>query len=404
MTELGTISLEGPSDAHSALEPVAIETRGFFAETFCAVGSRASARCGIIWIVILAFGAVFAPFIANSMPLALKLNGRWSFPLFRHLTAADCVLQIVFWTAGILYLLRSFSSAYRSGVLCFSIIASVICIAVIRPPDVVVYDTYRSAIAAGNVQRAIFVPIPFSPDDHLRDQPQLRLTAPTARHLLGITSDSADVFSNMIYATRIALSIGFISTGISVVIGVTLGGLMGYYGGLVDLLGMRLAEIFNAIPTLMLLLCFVAVFQPNLYIMMAIIGLTSWVGYATFVRAEFLSLRDRDFVHAARAAGIPTWSILFRHMLPNGITPVLVSASFGVAGAILAESTLSFLGIGLVGEASWGSLLNQALGEGGSFYWWIALYPGLAIFLTVFAYNLIGEALRDALDPKLLKR
>jgi peptide/nickel transport system permease protein len=134
---------------------------------------------------------------------------------------------------------------------------------------------------------------------------------------------------------------------------------------------------------------------------MAIIGFTSWVGYATFVRAEFLSLRDRDFVQAAKAAGLPLRSILFRHMLPNGITPVIVSASFGVASAILIESTLSFLGIGLVDEASWGGLLNQALGVGGTFYWWIALYPGLAIFLTVFAYNLIGEALRDALDPRL---
>jgi peptide/nickel transport system permease protein len=221
---------------------------------------------------------------------------------------------------------------------------------------------------------------------------------------LGITDGSADLLSNMIYATRIALSIGFISTGIAVTIGIAVGGLMGYYGGLVDLLGMRLTEIFQAIPTLLLLLCFVAAFEPNLYVMMAIIGLTSWVGYAHFVRAEFLSLRDRDFVHAARAAGIPTHSILFRHMLPNGLTPVLVSASFGVAGAILIESTLSFLGIGLKGEASWGGLLSQAQSEGGSFYWWIALYPGMAIFLTVFAYNLIGEGLRDALDPKLLKR
>jgi peptide/nickel transport system permease protein len=208
----------------------------------------------------------------------------------------------------------------------------------------------------------------------------------------------------MIFATRIALSIGFISTGIAVVVGVILGGVMGYYGGWVDLLGMRFTEIFQAIPTLLLLLCCVAAFGHNLYIIMVIIGLTGWVGYAQFVRAEFLTLRDRDFVQAARAAGIPTWSILFRHMLPNGITPVLVSASFGVAGAILTETTLSFLGIGLVGEASWGGLLNQAQGEGGSFYWWIAVYPGLAIFLTVFAYNLIGEALRDALDPKLLKR
>jgi peptide/nickel transport system permease protein len=184
------------------------------------------------------------------------------------------------------------------------------------------------------------------------------------------------------------------------VIGVIVGGLMGYYVGWIDLIGMRFVEIFDAIPQLLLLLCFVAVFTPNLYIMMAIIGATSWVGYSYFIRAEFLSLRQRDFVQAARAAGLPVRSILFRHMLPNGLTPLIVSASFGVAGAILTESTLSFLGIGLVNEASWGNLLEQALGEGGTFYWWIALYPGLAIFLTVFAYNLIGEALRDALDPK----
>ena len=176
---------------------------------------------------------------------------------------------------------------------------------------------------------------------------------------------------------------------------------MGYFVGKVDLIGMRVVEIFNAVPTLYILLAFVAFFPRNLYIMMAIIGATSWVGYATFIRAEYLSLRQRDFVQAAIAAGLPVRSILFRHMLPNGITPVIISASFGVASAILAESTLSFLGIGLVEEASWGNLLNQATGVGGGFFWWIALYPGLAIFLTVFAYTLIGEALRDALDPKL---
>jgi len=208
----------------------------------------------------------------------------------------------------------------------------------------------------------------------------------------------------MIYATRIALSIGFIATGIAIVIGIVVGGLMGYFSGLVDLLLMRVVEVFSAIPTLLLLLCLVAVIPPQwnqymLYLMMVIIGLTSWVGYAMFIRAEFLKLRQMDFVVAAQALGLPLRSILFRHMLPNGVAPVLVSASFGVAGAILAESTLSFLGIGLVEEASWGKLLNQALGVGGTFYWWIAFYPGLAIFLTVFAYNLVGEALRDAIDP-----
>jgi len=163
-------------------------------------------------------------------------------------------------------------------------------------------------------------------------------------------------------------------------------------------------EIFSAIPTLFLLLAFVAAFGANLYMMMVIIGLTSWVGYAVFIRAEFLRLRQQDFVQAARACGLPLWSILFRHMLPNGVAPVLVSASFGVAGAILAERTLSFLGIGRVEAASWGTLRPQALGVGGTFYWWIALYPGLAIFLTVFAYNLVGEALRDAIDPHMARK
>ena len=154
-----------------------------------------------------------------------------------------------------------------------------------------------------------------------------------------------------------------------------------------------------------LLLTFVAFFGRNLYLMMAIIGFVSWTGDARFVRAEFLRLRKQDFVQAAIAQGLPTWSVLFRHMLPNGIAPVLVGASFGVASAILYEATLSFLGLGLVDEPSWGQLLNQVTGSaGGRFYWWLALFPGLMIFLTVYAYNLVGESLRDALDPKLRGR
>ena len=205
--------------------------------------------------------------------------------------------------------------------------------------------------------------------------------------------------SRMIHAARIALAIGFIATGIAVLIGIVIGGVMGYFSGWVDLLGMRLVEVFAAIPVIFLLIAFVAFYGRNLYLLMMIIGATGWVGYALFIRAEFLKLRRQDFVQAARACGLPLRSILFKHMLPNGVTPVLVSASFGVASAILMESTLSFLGLGLVEEPSWGQLLEQARGVGGSFYWWIALYPGLAIFLTVFAYNLVGEAMRDAIDP-----
>jgi peptide/nickel transport system permease protein len=183
-----------------------------------------------------------------------------------------------------------------------------------------------------------------------------------------------------------------------VFIGIVVGGLMGYFSGLVDLIGMRLVEVFSAIPVIFLLIMIVAFYGRNLYLMMTIIGLTGWVGYALFVRAEFLKLRKMDYVQAAHACGVPLWSVLFRHMLPNGVTPVLVLASFGIASAILTESTLSFLGLGLVEEPSWGQMLNQASRAYGQ--WGLTIFPGLAIFLTVFAYNLVGEALRDALDPK----
>ncbi len=175
------------------------------------------------------------------------------------------------------------------------------------------------------------------------------------------------------------------------------------FSGKVDMFGMRLVEIFEAIPVLFLLLTFVAFFGRSIYIMMVIIGLTSWSGYARYIRAEFLRLRKMDFVQATIASGLPLRSILFRHMLPNGIAPLLVGISFGVASAILAEATLSFLGLGLVGAPSWGQMLNQAV-QSSTFNWWMAVFPGGAIFLTVFAYNLMGEALRDAIDPQLAKK
>jgi peptide/nickel transport system permease protein len=347
--------------------------------------------------------AVFAPMLASSHPLLMKRNGHWSSPMLMNLSPADVILQVGFWSALILWRLPRATSKKTIIWLSILVLAAIPAFIWVRPPKVVIYENYRNDVRSGKIERAIFAPIPYSPLDHMNDQDDMRLQPPGREHWMGTTDASADLLSNMIHATRIALSIGFIATGIAVLIGVLFGGLMGYYVGWVDLLGMRLAEIFDSIPTLLLLLCFVAIYPPNLYIMMAIIGATNWVQYAYFVRAEFLSLRDRDFVHAARAAGIPLHSIIFRHMLLNGLTPVIVTASFGIASAILYESTLSFLGIGLADEASWGALLEEALGTGGTFFWWIALYPGLAIFLTVFAYNLIGEALRDALDPKLAR-
>lgn len=274
----------------------------------------------------------------------------------------------------------------------------------VRPPRNVVYERYRQMEAAGKTQWVLRTIIPFSPTDRMNDQLDARLQAPNRAHWGGTDNYGQDLLSRMIHASRIALSIGFIATGIAVLIGVTIGGLMGYFVGWVDLIGMRLIEILESIPTLVLLIAITAAYGRNLYMMMAVIGLLRWTGDARFIRAEFLRLRNQDFVQAAIACGLPLRTVIFRHMLPNGISPVLVSASFGVASAILLEATLSFLGLGLVDEASWGEMLNQARAGGAGFNWWIALFPGALIFLTVFSYNLIGESVRDALDPKLLKR
>lgn len=403
MTEAG-INVTAATD--TSLGRPDAPVKSLYEQVLASVFRQRTARVGIAWVGMLVVLAVLAPFLANTHPILMKHAGVVSSPLLHHLTPSDVVLLVALAAAVLLRFIPRPKLAKKVLIYVAVLVATgVASWFLVRPPEVVVYEQYRNWARAGEIEWAWHTPVRYSPDDHQRDEEDARLKAPTREHWFGTTADAADLLSNMLYATRIALAIGFISTGIAVVLGVLIGGVMGYFSGWVDLLGMRLVEIFDAIPTLLLILSFVAFFRPSnpavlLYSVMAIIGLTSWVGYAYFVRAEFLKLREQDFVHAAKAAGLPLWSILFRHMLPNGITPVLVTASFGVAGAILIESTLSFLGIGLPGEASWGGLLNQALGSGGSFYWWIAIYPGLAIFVTVYAYNLVGEAFRDALDPK----
>ena len=363
---------------------------------------RWPARVGLAWVGLLVLLAVGAPLIANSHPLLFHDSAGWSSPLAAHLSWLDVTLIVGLGAGLALSLFKPISGRLRfwMGVGLIALVAGSSCL-MIQPREGIVLSQYREAVAADTAGQtwALHTLIPFSPTDRMRDLPDRRHLPPSTTHWMGTTSDGEDLASRMIHASRVALSIGFIATGIALVIGIIVGGVMGYFSGWVDLLGMRLVEIFDAIPVIYLLIMFVAFYGRNLYLMMAIIGLTSWVSYATFIRAEFLRLRQQDFVTAGRAMGLPLRSILFRHMLPNGITPVLVSASFGVASAILTESTLSFLGLGLVEEPSWGQMLNQARGAGGDFYWWIGLYPGSAIFLTVFAYNLIGEALRDAIDP-----
>jgi len=280
------------------------------------------------------------------------------------------------------------------------------------------YDRYFEQEAAGEV-RCTWAPIPWSPkysrSDMIAAAPGARVedienlsgwkgTPFGARRTwLGTDALGGDVLAQMLWACRLSISIGLVSTGISVLIGVTIGSLMGYFGGWVDMILFRLVEIFMAVPVLFLLIVAAGVLPRDTYVMMAIIGMFSWTGAARFTRAEFLRLRQQDFVQSARAVGLPVKDILFKHMLPNGITPVLVDASFGIAAAISIEATLSYLGLGPDGQASWGKLLSSATAATGTFVWWLAVFPGVAIFLSVLSYNMLGEALRDAIDPKLRK-
>lgn len=275
---------------------------------------------------------------------------------------------------------------------------------------------YVDRQARGEIQ-ATYTVIPWSPNQRRTDMnmksPGTPLTvampagvesaAPNHRFHFGTDSMGQDVLSQLLHACRLSISIGLVSTGIAVIIGVTIGALMGYFGGWVDMFLYRIVEIFMAVPVLFLLIVAAAVLPRNTYVMMVIIGVFTWTTTARFTRAEFLKLRNQDFVQSAKAVGLPLPSLLFRHMLPNGVTPVLVDSSFLIAAAIGLEATLSYLGLGPVEQASWGRLLSDATGQAGNFVWWLAVFPGVAIFLTVLAYNLVGEAMRDAIDPKLKK-
>ena len=364
-------------------------------------------KFGLAWVVTLVFFAVFAPFFANSMPLLMSKNGSLSAPVLRYLSVEDVWILATFFNALAVYPIRIATGTKCLVFIALTVPAILLANLSIKPPQLVIYEDFRSDDYT-QVDWRLMPPIPYAPSDYLRDLGSHGLEAPFASstehlHWMGTEENGADVFSRMIHACRIALSIGFIASGIALVIGIVVGGLMGYFSGLVDMLGMRLVEIFEDIPTLFLLLTFVAFFGRSLYMMMVIIGVTGWSGYARYVRTEFLKLRKQDYVQAAIASGLPLHSILFRHMLPNGVAPLLVAVSFGVAGAILSEATLSFLGLGVVDAPSWGQMLDQAV-KSSTFNWWMAVFPGGAIFMTVFAYNLIGEAFRDAIDPKLSRR
>ena len=227
------------------------------------------------------------------------------------------------------------------------------------------------------------------------------LLPPSPQHWLGTDQLGRDVLSRMLYGAQISMAVGFVSVGIAVLLGTLIGTLAGYYGGRVDEVLMRFVDLMLNFPRLFLLLTLIALLRPSIWVIMAVIGLTGWMGLARLVRGEILSLREREFVQGARALGAADARIMVKHILPNALVPVLVSATLGVAGAILTESGLSFLGLGVQPPTpSWGNILIDGKANI-EIAWWLSAFPGLAILATVLAYNLLGEGLRDALDPRL---
>ncbi len=269
----------------------------------------------------------------------------------------------------------------------------------------------QHALQSAEGERFIFSPIPYSPDksavkvsasvppswaaDSQQDEGDI------APHLLGTDGRGYDVAASMIWGSRVSLSVGFVSVSIYVLIGVLLGAMSGYFMGWFDILVSRVIEVVICFPFLFLIIIIMAFLPPSIYTVMLVIGVTGWPGVARLVRAEFIRLSGQEFVLAAQALGISAPRIIFRHILPNAMAPVLVLAAFGIAGAILTESALSFLGIGIPPDTpSWGSLLNSAQSDPRG-KWWLTIFSGLAVFVAVTAYNLLAEGVRDAIDPRL---
>jgi peptide/nickel transport system permease protein len=250
------------------------------------------------------------------------------------------------------------------------------------------------------VAAALLAPVLAPWDPHRPDVKKI-LTAPNGKHLFGTDQLGRDVLSRMLYGARISLAVGFVSVGIATLVGIVLGSLAGYHGRSTDAVIMRLVDLMLVFPSFFLLLAVLAFLRPSIWTIMSVIGLTSWMRVARLVRAEFLSLKEREFVVWSQAIGARSVRIIWRHILPNAMAPVLVAMTLGIPAAILTESGLSFLGLGVQPPtATWGNILNEGK-DAIEIAWWLSFYPGLAILVTVLAYNLLGEGIRDALDPRL---
>lgn len=329
------------------------------------------AFAGLAFVLLMALLAWLAPILANNKPLAIRYDGTLRFPAARDLFPVK-------------YLLGPDPISLRLQ----------------QDPD---WLLNQETLPDPKVGRFLLPPVPYSPYQTRLDDVHAPPSA-KSRHYFGCDDNGRDILSRMLHGAKISLLVGFLAMGVAGLIGLSLGALAGYAGGWVDTLVVsRLIEVMACFPTLFLILTVVAVMDPkylNVWTVMLVIGLTSWTDTARYARAEFMRLRGADFAQAARALGASPVSVAARHILPNALAPLLVNATFGVAGAILVEAAISFLGVGVQPpDPSWGNILNLVTKYWDE--WWLGVFPGAAVFLTVLAYNLVGEGLRDAVDPRL---
>lgn len=344
---------------------------GFWKETWRRFLSRKEAVIALGLVSILALIAILSPAIAGTKPIVCKYKGKLYFPAMSYFNESwenPIFQKDRFRKRYPLNLPKKDPQSWAVWPLSFN-------------------DPYR---------RVEDNEWPNRPGNPRGDQ-----SGPTKMNLFGTDETGVDVFAKMVHGTRIALLVGFVSMGIATAIGMLIGAIGGYLGGWVDSLLSRFTEVVMCIPTLVLILALYSLIQrPTIWHTMVIIGATGWPGISRLMRAEFLKIKQADYVAAARVSGISPIKIILRYILPNALAPVLVPVTFGIASAILLENSLSFLGFGAPPpNPSWGSVLSSA--HGNYKLWWLTVYPGLAVFLTVLSYNVIGEALQEATDPRL---
>lgn len=369
------------------------------------------ALTGLIGVLVLFFLAVYAPLISNSRPLlTVDASGNWSMPFLPVLFAPDstettverCFNYLMLWLpmAAILWLAcrkSKLRKIRKIALLLLSVAMLVPFMTVKKRLDKTDYLAQRE----NSKQLMVFTLNPFGPFE----QKGLPHERPSARHWLGTDNIGRDITARMLYGARVSLAVGLAATAIAMLIGTAIGLCSGYYGGRFDLVVMRLVEIVICFPSFLLLLILMSMlkdykFEQSILVVIMVIGLTDWIGVCRLVRGEVLKARVLPYISSCEVAGMPTWRLMVFHLLPNISGPVLISFTFGIVGAIVAESGLSFLGFGVQAPtASWGSLLKQAFED--PFYCWpLTLFPGLALFFTVCSFNFIGEGLRKIFDPK----